>query len=113
MAFLSSYSLSTAFSQRAKVAILSYQEGCWVCGPPELYLEAAHVISQHDSAVCSPGLLFRMILTREFLLQRMLLQRCGLLNFDIASVENEVGLCVKCHRAFDDLSHPGIVFLPT
>lgn len=103
---------STAFSQRAKDAIFSYQDGCWVCGPT-LYHDAAHVISQHDTAVRLPGLLLRMILTQKFFLQRTLLQRRGLLNFDIAGVENGVALCPTCHRAFDDLGNPGIVFLPT
>jgi len=54
-----------------------------------------------------------MTVTRKFHPQVDVLQSRGLLNFDIAGVENGIGLCVKCHRAFDDLYHPGMVFLPT
>ncbi|KAK5215852.1 hypothetical protein LTR96_011322 [Exophiala xenobiotica] len=91
----SSTSSASHFSRRTKQKIVEWNGGeqCWHCGgaAPDI----AHVIGRRDGS-------FSKYVAG------------GLLTFDhLGDEQNGVPLCPSCHRAFDDLNDPGLVFLPT
>ncbi|KIV89118.1 hypothetical protein PV10_08718 [Exophiala mesophila] len=91
----SSASSTSLFSRRTKQKIVERNNGerCWHCGggAPDV----AHVISKKDGS-------FSKYVT------------WGLLTFDhLGDEQNGLPLCPSCHRAFDDINNPGLIFIPT
>ncbi|EON69692.1 hypothetical protein W97_08952 [Coniosporium apollinis CBS 100218] len=92
------YAVSSASSEfsltvKKKVARITDDETCWHCGarPTDL----CHVIGKKD---------------REF---PQLVQQ-GLMTFDhLGDIDNAIPLCPTCHRNFDDINKPGLIFLPS
>ncbi|KAI9933633.1 hypothetical protein ASPWEDRAFT_174794 [Aspergillus wentii DTO 134E9] len=64
---------------------------CWACDAPSL--EVAHVVARQDTAINE-------------------LTARGLIDFDLKSKQNTVGLCPNCHGWFDNAMDPGFCFLP-
>ncbi|KAK5008198.1 hypothetical protein LTR28_004294 [Elasticomyces elasticus] len=90
----SSASSNTRFSKRTKQKVMDLTGGkCWHCGATPV--DVCHVIGQRDSS-------FGKFLDK------------GLITFESLEDEaNAVPLCPLCHRNFDSLDDPGLVFIPT
>ncbi|TKA73643.1 hypothetical protein B0A49_09877 [Cryomyces minteri] len=91
----SSASSASEFSQATKKKVARIDDGdtCWHCGARPT--DICHVLGKKD---------------RSF---SQLVQR-GLITFDhLGHVDNAIPLCPTCHRNFDDINHPGLVFLPS
>ncbi|KEF50845.1 uncharacterized protein A1O9_13101 [Exophiala aquamarina CBS 119918] len=91
----SSTSSTSLFSRRTKQKIVERNNGgrCWHCGggAPDI----AHVISKKDGSFSK-------------------YVAWGLLTFDhLGDEQNGLPLCPSCHRAFDDINNPGLIFIPT
>lgn len=81
------------FSDTVRAELLRLYGGCWLCGV--LLYQGCHVFPK-----------------AEWMLERVLRQR-GLLGFSLSGIENAISLCPNCHTAFDSLSDPGFVFVPS
>ncbi|OAP54559.1 hypothetical protein AYL99_11007 [Fonsecaea erecta] len=83
------------FSKTTKRKILERNGGehCWHCGGGAA--EIAPVISKKDGSF------------GDYV-------AAGILTFDhLGDEQNGVPLCPSCHRAFDDLNNPGLIFIPS
>ncbi|KAJ9634899.1 hypothetical protein H2199_008763 [Coniosporium tulheliwenetii] len=94
-AVASSASSTSQFSKRTKQKVIEWDDGgkCWHCGggAPDV----CHVIARKDSS-------FGRYVDN------------GLLTFDsLGDEQNAIPLCPSCHRAFDNVNDPGLVFIPT
>ncbi|KAL9014698.1 MAG: hypothetical protein Q9173_000647 [Seirophora scorigena] len=89
-------STATGFTDRVKVAIIQLTgDKCWHCDS-EWDLEYAHIIEKRDALVLKE------------------LQSTGDTNLiNLHQEQNGMRLCVTCHRAYDDKSQAGWVFIPT
>ncbi|EHY53569.1 hypothetical protein HRR83_003777 [Exophiala dermatitidis] len=93
----SSTSSTSLFSRRTKQKILEHNNGerCWHCGAGGAAPDVARVITKKDGS-------FSKYVAR------------GLLTFDhLGDEQNGLPLCPSCHREFDDLNNPGLLFIPT